>query len=938
MDSERWRRIEELFHAALTLEPKSQQTFLCNACGADAELRRELESLLAQGEKAGSFLETHSTPAESVATGAALLGRQFGPYRIVEPLGAGGMGEVYRAYDSQLGREVALKTLPAAFARDPERLARLRREARTLASLNHPNIATIHGLEESGGAIYLVLELVEGEALCGPVPVKLALDYARQIAEAIEAAHAKGIIHRDLKPANVKVTDQGHVKVLDFGLAKAVQDGNNERGPSRTATTDGGETQAGQIVGTAPYMSPEQACGKVVDQRADVWAFGCVLYELLAGKRAFAGESLPDTIASVLNQEPDWSALPKKTPARIRALLRRCLEKTAARRLPDIRSAREGIGQAQRGLSRGRYTAIALTAVVSVGTFLAIYLRNPSHAPGRSEWVQLTNFPDAVSQPALSPEGRTLTFVRGPETFAAPGEIYVKPLPDGEPVQLTRDGMKKMSPVFSPDGSRIAYTVVAHGDYVWDTWVVPLIKGEPRLWLANASGLVWLDPRRILFSEVRQDIHMGIVTADENRAGNHGVYLPAGRRGMAHRSYPSPDRKWAVVVEMDRGNWLPCRLVPVDGSSPGNPVGPRNGVCTFAGWSPDGKWMYLNSSAGGGYHIWRQRFPDGVPEQVTSGPTEEEGIAIRPDGRSLITSVGLRQSVVLVHGPGGERQVSREGFSYDPKFTPDGKKLCYRILKGVMVQGDPSELRIVDLDSARDEPLLPGLPVFGQTGLAYDISIDGKQIVAAARDREGKARLWLAAMDQQSPPRQIPNVEGDYPHFGANGDIFYRAIEGPSSAFVYRVSADGTRRQKMLEQPVAGLRTASPDGRWFVARVQTEVDSKQIAFPLGGGGPVLINTGSAWYWKWSNDQKLLYVSVPESSMAMLTGRTYVIPLAPDRTLPPIPNGGFQADSDLAKLPGVRTIDLFDVAPGPTPDVYAFSRASVQRNLYRIPLE
>ena len=146
---------------------------------------------------------------------------------------------------------------------------------------------------------------------------------------------------------------------------------------------------------------------------------------------------------------------------------------------------------------------------------------------------------------------------RGPETFAAPGEIYVKTLPDGEPVQLTRDGMKKMSPVFSPDGSRIAYTVVAHGDYVWDTWVVPLIKGEPRLWLANASGLVWLDPRRILFSEVRQDIHMGIVTADENRAGNHGVYLPAGRRGMAHRSYPSPDRKWAVVVEMDRRKLAP---------------------------------------------------------------------------------------------------------------------------------------------------------------------------------------------------------------------------------------------------------------------------------------------------------------------------------------------------------------------------------------------
>ena len=225
MDSERWRQIEELFHAAVALEPESQQTFINDACGADAELRRELESLLARRDQAGSFLETHSPETETLDGGGALVGRQVGPYRIVAPLGAGGMGEVYRAHDSKLGREVALKTLPAAFARDPERLARFRREARTLGSLNHPNIAMIYGLEESGGMTCLVLELVEGETLRGPLPVKKALDYARQIAEAVEAAHEKGIIHRDLKPGNVKVTPEGRVKVLDFGLAKAVWGG-----------------------------------------------------------------------------------------------------------------------------------------------------------------------------------------------------------------------------------------------------------------------------------------------------------------------------------------------------------------------------------------------------------------------------------------------------------------------------------------------------------------------------------------------------------------------------------------------------------------------------------------------------------------------------------------------------------------------------------------
>src|SRR6202047_4621722 len=344
MNQEFWRKVEELFHAALERAPEARQAFLDGACNGDSGLRRHVELLLAKEEQAGSFLERPALASTMVP----LLGRQVGPYRIVSPLGAGGMGEVYRAHDSKLGRDVAIKTLPQEFARDPERLSRLRREARTLASLNHPNIAAIYGLEESEEADYLVMELVEGEMLRGPLPVQTALDRACQVAAALEAAHDKGIIHRDLKPANVKVTPQGRVKVLDFGLAKAIWGPEGSQDLSQLTTVTGIETLVGHIAGTPGYRSPEQARGKDVDKRTDIWAFGCLLYELLAGKRAFRGETVSETIAAVLEREPDWQALPAKTPARIRELLRQCLQKDADRRLHTIAAARGAIESAQR--------------------------------------------------------------------------------------------------------------------------------------------------------------------------------------------------------------------------------------------------------------------------------------------------------------------------------------------------------------------------------------------------------------------------------------------------------------------------------------------------------------------------------------------------------------------------------------------------------------
>ena len=242
-------------------------------------------------------------------------GTRLGPYEIVSPIGAGGMGEVYRARDTRLGRDVAIKVLPTAAALDPDRLARFDREARLLASLNHPHIATLHGIEDVDGVRALVLELVEGDTLAdiiarGPVPVREALRLAGQIADALDAAHAKGVIHRDLKPANIKVTPERQIKVLDFGLAKAFAPSELDADLSQLPTVTSAGTREGLVIGTAAYMSPEQARGQAIDKRTDIWAFGCVLYEMLTGRRAFAGGTMSDTIAAILQREPDWSALP----------------------------------------------------------------------------------------------------------------------------------------------------------------------------------------------------------------------------------------------------------------------------------------------------------------------------------------------------------------------------------------------------------------------------------------------------------------------------------------------------------------------------------------------------------------------------------------------------------------------------------------------------
>ncbi len=407
-----------------------------------------------------------------------MIGQSISHYRILEKLGEGGMGEVYLAQDTTLKRDVAIKVLPERFTQDAERLARFEREAQLLASLNHPNIAAIHSFEHSDGVHFLAMELVEGETLAqrvakGPLPVEEALEVCRQIAEGLEAAHESGVIHRDLKPANVNITPEGKVKILDFGLAKALEGEIPAADISHSPTRTGEMTSAGVILGTAAYMSPEQARGKPVDKRTDIWAFGCVLFEALTGRQEFGGETISDCIAKVLQKEPDWEALPEKTPWRIRDLLRRCLQKDPHDRLHHIADARIEIRQAQ--TEPVDPTLAQVTPVVASSSWRWAILGGVIALIGCIAGFLLWNLADdsplpqaTVAQfPVALPEGATLRarllalsldgtqLVYAAHRGGTP-QLYLRALDELEskPIPHTEGGQQ---PFFSPDGKWVGF-------------------------------------------------------------------------------------------------------------------------------------------------------------------------------------------------------------------------------------------------------------------------------------------------------------------------------------------------------------------------------------------------------------------------------------------------------------------------------------------------
>jgi Tol biopolymer transport system component len=637
------------------------------------------------------------------------------------------MGEVYRARDTKLGRDVALKVLPEAFAKDPERMARFKREAQVLASLNHPNIAAIYGLEESGGVRALVMELVEGPTLAdrigvgaslvpaptvsaqsgraqggrprgAPLPIDESLHIARQIAEALEAAHEKGITHRDLKPANVKVTPDGMVKVLDFGLAKAADNSADPGDPSSSPTLTAAATQAGIIMGTAAYMAPEQARGHGVDRRADIWSFGAVLFEMLTGDWAFGGETTSDVLAGVLKLEPDWSALPASTPPSIVSLLRRCLTKDRKQRLQAIGEARIVIEATLSGADQGTASTrhvenggvkpplptwrrglpwvLAGLGFLAAGILAVDRMARAPH-PAAMHFSRVTNFAGVQTQPSLSPDGRSLAFVSNRDGHY---NIYVGLISGGSLVQITRDPNLKSHPSWSPDGSTIAFARLNEFG-VWDVWEVPALGGTPRRVILNATDPAWspdghslayenLSTGTIWVSSASGQNGRQLVSTEPGRRATEPRFSPDGRQlGFADRA-PGPYGELAVA-EVDSGK---VRRLTHDSQLALSPA-----------WSPDSRSIYFASSRGGTLNIWKIGADGSGLQQITAGEGDDAQLDVSPDGKRIVFST-LRENIVLaqldLQARAGEQSVkllttdpARNQFG--PAYSPDGTRLAY---------------------------------------------------------------------------------------------------------------------------------------------------------------------------------------------------------------------------------------------------------------------
>ena len=589
-----WQRVRSLFHEAVQRPRAERRGFLEQECAGDEPLRGEVESLLAAHDRADGFLDRAPLPVPGgvLAVAPLMPGVRLGDFEVTGTLGVGGMGEVYRGRDLRLGRDVAIKLLPSLLADDPGRRARFERESRLLAALSHPHIAAIHSIEEVDGRFALILELVEGPTLAdrlkaGPIATAEALQIARQLAEALEAAHDKGVVHRDLKPSNVKVTSDGTVKLLDFGLAKATANGSGEAAKN-VSGPDPYPTRDGVILGTGAYMSPEQARGQTVDNRTDVWAFGCVLYEMLTGRRAFSGETISDTIAAILDREPDWTALPPALPPEVQRLVRRCLQKDASRRLHDIADARLEIDEAMDSASASapsRTPAIRanrpmLAAVVVTLLLAAAALSLGTWRPG-SRAADLSSesspehlpfaLPDGVglqSPPTLSPDGSAIAFVG---SDGKGSRLFVKRFnsPGFNEIPGTESAT---GPFWSPDGQWLAFFARRK------LWKVAVDRGTP-VEICDAPttvGASWGRAGYIVFTSflidapiyrVSEDggVPEPVTRLDESRGDNShrwAVFLPDGVHFLYFvRSFEN-GRRGIYVGRADRPAEVPgARLI-----------------------------------------------------------------------------------------------------------------------------------------------------------------------------------------------------------------------------------------------------------------------------------------------------------------------------------------------------------------------------------------
>jgi serine/threonine-protein kinase len=915
MHPDRWRKVAEVYEAAMDREPAARAAFLAEACREDSDLRREVASLLGQENTRVVVDHEMLAVAAAVLEGVSRLqpGAALGPYRIEALLGAGGMGEVYRAHDTKLNRDVALKVLPDSFTADPDGVARFTREAHVLASLNHPNIAAIHGFEDGGDVHALVLELVEGATLAdriarGPLALPEALPIARQIADALAVAHEHGVVHRDVKPANIKVCADGTVKVLDFGLAKPVQGadptqsdcGYPVHAPQSPAAVSPVVTAHGVILGTAAYMSPEQAKGRPADERSDVWAFGCVLYEILTGTRAFEGEDVSDTLASVLKGQPDWSALPTDTPIPVRRLLRRTLEKDRRRRLSDMADARLEIDD----------------ALGPPGTDMSPETVQPAGAANGSRAL-------AWTIAALLAGAQIVTIVWHP--WRTPSSVVSQHLSvelgSDAPLGGSRVGTTALA--ISPDGSMLAY--IGERDRVEQLYL-------RRFGLLQATPLVTGQISEPFFSPDGQWV--GFFSLADRKlkkvpvAGGSAVVICD-----IHSNYPR-GASWgddgSIVFNAGAEAWTPLLRVPSDGGRP-EPVSLLGDGEVAHRWPqvlPGARAILFAAfgSVGGidGANVLAQPLPSGPAKIVLRGahyarylrsghllyaqgttlfavPFDADRLEVRGQPVAVVDGVmGFRVSgassfdisdngtLSYIRGPLASQEVPmlwmrRDGTTTpmrarprdwrDPRISPDGTRIAFYV-------DDGRHIALHTYEWARD---FTTRLAFGPIDSNPVWSPDSRTLVFSSSPNAGQlANLYWRPADASGEPHRLTRSSDRQHATSWHPSGRYLAFEQQVSRehwdlMILPMENDATGWQAGTPQRLAGSiaqrpgAVFSPDGRWL-AYASNESGRSEVyvrAFP-GPGAQWQVSSSGGSVPTWSRRRNELFYLSPDSHVMVVS--------------------------------------------------------------------
>jgi Tol biopolymer transport system component len=902
---ERWQRVKALFQDAVERPAAEREAFLASAAAGDDALRREVESLLASDAADAGFLDRLAEAGEDARSDLPTLvrastgqrqplpildaKRRIGSFEIVGLLGAGAMGEVYRARDTKLNRDVALKILPALLAFDPDRLARFRREAQLLATLNHPNIAAIYGFEDSSDVPALVLELVDGPTLAdrialGPLPLNEVLAIGSQIADAVEEAHEKGIIHRDLKPANIKIDGSGKVKVLDFGLAKAASPDSTR--PDLTGSHEG------LVLGTPSYMSPEQARGVSVDKRSDIWAFGCVLYEMLTGRPAFPGATVSDTIAKILEREPDWSALPAATPAPVRRLLLRCLAKHPRQRMRDIGDARieiDAIDEALPGLSepstvpaaavKARATWLAWVALVALAAGVGVWeARRPvatrEDPLAHARFTRFTDWEGTETSAEISPDGKFVAFLAD---RAGQLDVWLGQVGTGQFRNLTAD-----IPPLEPFGGRIFRKLGFSGDgaEIWFSpqtgpsmaqMILPLMGGMPRAFLDRGATAPAWSPDGTRLTYFKNEDGDPLFVADRTGADARQVLVEKGVH--LHNPAWSSDGRWIYFARgseptdaMDVWRVRPTGESLERLTEGGNfvnfvaPLDARNVLYVGRAEDRSGPWL------------WRLDVERKETRRVSTGVGQYTTVSASRDGRRVVATVANPTAslwrVPLLDHEAGDRDVRPYPLptarALAPRFA--GTSLFYLSTSGT---GD-GLWRVQDGQAYEISK--------GTDGGLYEppaVTPDGRHVALVVR-REGKRQLVVVSADGRSSRTLAPSLE----------------VEGQAG----QAAADW-----------------SPDGSWIVTGGRDAHGAGLFKIPVDGGVPVRLVTGQAINPVWSPNGDLIVYGGK-----FFTGQVDLLGVRPDGTPVEMPAvrarpGGYRFLPDgtgMVYLPFISSLDFW----------------------------